>query len=173
MAVPSRIFVGITLFGLMATLATATFAVMVLTGYTSPPSSPADDPRPFSVGTKIFLVLATLFSGAFTLLSWQSLVAGARRDRQRKANRAGSAGRRAGAPSSRANTPASAGNAAAQTGQDAHGNSDAREAGPEGGSESDGEGKGTAPGKEESRKTDGKDAPEDKDGWKEPPAGYR
>lgn len=94
MAVPTRIFVGITLFGLIATLMTATYAGLVLSCYTPPPSSPIPSPPTcdaFSVGHKVFLVLATLFSGAFTVLAWRSLLAGARMDRAKRQARQESA----------------------------------------------------------------------------------
>ena len=86
MAVPARIFVGITVFGLIATVVTGAFAVIVL----SCNDRPTNDPVPaaegrcdaYGTGLKVLVVMATLFSGAFTYLAWKSLLGGARAMRE-------------------------------------------------------------------------------------------
>ncbi len=81
MGVPSRVFVGITVFGLIASLVTVPYTLLVLTGYQPPPESPVptfDNARdPVQV---IFFVLASLFSVGLTVFSWRGLVRGARQD---------------------------------------------------------------------------------------------
>jgi hypothetical protein len=85
-AVPSRAFVGMVVFGLIASLAIVPFTILVLSGY-----EPAPDalykvlypgPENFSPGDKITLVLASLFSLAVTVFAWRGLLHGARMDTQ-------------------------------------------------------------------------------------------
>jgi hypothetical protein len=83
-------------FGLIATLVTVPLAVLVLSGYVPPPESPyeflfpADDER--TVADKGVLVLAAVFSLAFTVVACRLLLDAARRDtRTRKERREGPA----------------------------------------------------------------------------------
>jgi hypothetical protein len=95
-AVPSRIFVGITMFGLISALVVVPFTVLVVS--CDPDSTSqlfgrfaGNDCTVFSPGQKIFLGLASLLTVAFTVLAWRALLAGARRDaiRRRKAQAPG------------------------------------------------------------------------------------
>lgn len=81
-AVPSRIFVGLTVFGLICTLLIVPISLVVLLDVHPAPDL-FDYARvgAFTVSQKIFLAIASLFSLAFTWLSWRSLLAGARRNR--------------------------------------------------------------------------------------------
>lgn len=92
MAVPSRAFVGILVFGLIATLAVVPYTWLVLSGYEPPPRTPYDalfpEPSDSSAGAKVFLVLASLFCVALVVAAWRGLVHGARVDRQLRAERA-------------------------------------------------------------------------------------
>lgn len=92
MAVPSRIFVGITMFGLLSALVVVPFTFLVVTcdpGSTSRlfGAFAGNDCTVFSTGQKVFLGLASLLTVCFTVLAWKALLAGARRDaiRRRKA----------------------------------------------------------------------------------------
>jgi hypothetical protein len=91
-AVPSRIFVGITMFGLISALVVVPFTFLVVS--CDPDSTSqlfgqfaGNDCTVFSTGQKIFLGLASLLTVSFTVLAWRALLAGARRDaiRRRKA----------------------------------------------------------------------------------------
>lgn len=88
MAVPSRIFVGITIFGLISTLVVVPFTVVVLTCQTDEAGIldqvGGSDCTVFSAGLKLFLGLASVLTVAFTVLSWRALLAGARRDAIRR-----------------------------------------------------------------------------------------
>lgn len=92
MAVPSRAFVGILVFGLIATLAVVPYTLMVLWGYQPPPTSPYESlfppPHESTGGSKLVLVLASLFCLALVVSAWRGLVHGARLDRQLRAQRA-------------------------------------------------------------------------------------
>lgn len=90
MALPSRVFVGITVFGLIATLLTVPYTALLLSGYRPPVLSPVLGFRdPATPGTIAFLVLASLFSIGLTAWAWRSLVAAARQDaKRRRARRA-------------------------------------------------------------------------------------
>lgn len=85
MAVPSRVYVGITVFGVIASLLTVTYTVLVLTGLRPAPLSPmlsfdrADEPA-----LLLFLVVASLLSVALTVIAWRTLLKGARRDARRR-----------------------------------------------------------------------------------------
>src|SRR5690348_13044559 len=83
-AVPSRAFVGMVVFGLLASLAVVPYTVLVLNGYEPPPTAPyrAIFPGPdhFSLGDKLVLVLASVFCVAVTLFAWRGLVGRARAD---------------------------------------------------------------------------------------------
>ena len=85
MAVPSRIFVGITLFGLLCCVLLVPYTVLVVAcreQYAADlPGIPCAD---IPIGTRLLLVLASVFAVAFTVLSWRALLAGARRDRARR-----------------------------------------------------------------------------------------
>lgn len=88
-AVPSRIFVGITIFGLLSAFVVVPFTVLVVT-------CDPDSQEPlftqfggtacatFGAGQKIFLALASILTVAFTVLAWKALLAGARRDAMRR-----------------------------------------------------------------------------------------
>lgn len=95
MAVPSRAFVGILVFALIATLAVLPYTFLVLSGYQPAPETPYEALFPpadeTTGGTKLVLVLASLFCLALVVAAWRGLVAGARVDRelrQRRAERA-------------------------------------------------------------------------------------
>jgi hypothetical protein len=83
-AVPSRIFVGLTVFGLITSLALIAFTALVLSDYQPAPDAPYQvifpEEEQSAAGTKVFLILATLFCIAFTVLCWRALLAGARHD---------------------------------------------------------------------------------------------
>jgi len=80
-AVPSRIYFVVTLFALVVTLLSVPFTVAVLTCESRPDPGLTGLPcSQFSLGSRIFLTLASLFAMAFTVLSWRTLKAGARRD---------------------------------------------------------------------------------------------
>ncbi len=89
MAVPSRVFVGVTVFGLIASLLTVPYTILALTGFRPEALSPvlsfdgAAEP-----GLMAFLVLASMFSLAVAFVGWRSLVQGARRDARRRDARA-------------------------------------------------------------------------------------
>ena len=91
-AVPTRIFVGITVFGLVCSVLTLAAFVLLFTCNAPPPQSVVDLQQracqTFTGGQKVFLGLAAAFSIAFTVLAWRSLLAGARNDRARRQARA-------------------------------------------------------------------------------------
>ncbi|MCA1819322.1 MAG: hypothetical protein ABR562_02145 [Thermoplasmatota archaeon] len=100
---PSRIFVGITMFGLISALVVVPFTVLVVA--CDPASGSAflgqfggTDCTVFSVGQKIFLGLASILTVAFTVLAWRALLAGARRDAIRRARRQEELQEKAGRP---------------------------------------------------------------------------
>lgn len=86
MAVPSRAFVGMVVFGLIASLAVVPYTVLVLGGYEAPVDAPykAIFPGPEDVGTgdKVALVLASVFCLAVTVFAWRALLGRARADVQ-------------------------------------------------------------------------------------------
>lgn len=89
MAAPSRVYVGVVVFGLIASLVTVTYTAMFLSGYRPPPEPPLIYLEPPEEPAKqFFLVLASIFSVAFTVFAWRQLVAGAREDRQTRERRA-------------------------------------------------------------------------------------
>ncbi len=83
-AVPSRVFVGITVFGLIASLVVAPYTVLILSGYSPPPNAPYEVLFPsgagHDAGDKAFLALASLFSVLLAVFGWRSLLQAARRD---------------------------------------------------------------------------------------------
>ena len=87
-AVPSRVFVGVVVFGLIASLVTGTYTLLILSGYQPPPDptvitfEPPEEPS-----KRFFLVLSTIFSVALTPYAWRELVRGARRDASRRQQR--------------------------------------------------------------------------------------
>ncbi|MEK6975384.1 MAG: hypothetical protein AABY18_03470 [Candidatus Thermoplasmatota archaeon] len=92
MPVPSRAFVGILVFALIATLAVVPYTLLVLSGYQPPPETPYDalfpEPDDSSPGTRLVLVLASLFCVALVVSAWRGLLHGARLDRKVRAERA-------------------------------------------------------------------------------------
>lgn len=90
MAVPSRVYVGVVTFGLIVVLPILAYASLLLAGYAPPPTAPheilfPEEPvrNPAEI---VFLVIAILFSVAFTVFAARALLEGARRDeRKRKA----------------------------------------------------------------------------------------
>jgi hypothetical protein len=74
------------IFGLIASLAVVPYTLLVLGGYQPPPDAPYKalfpGPDPFSVGDKLALGLASLFSLALTVFAWRGLLHGARMDTQ-------------------------------------------------------------------------------------------
>lgn len=87
-AVPSRVFVGLLVFGLMTSLALVPYTLLLLSGY-QPAGEPlvGPDPQAFSAADKLALALACLFSLAVAVASWRALLASARRDMQRRRER--------------------------------------------------------------------------------------
>lgn len=92
MAVPSRAFVGILVFGLIATLAIVPYTVLLLSGYRPPPATPYEALFPAADesagGTKLVLVIASLFCVGLVVSAWRGLLHGARLDRRLRAERA-------------------------------------------------------------------------------------
>lgn len=84
MVVPSRAYVGILTFALLASLAVIPYTILILVGYEAPPASPHEllfpEPQESDPGTKVVLVLASLFCLALVFVSWRGLLAVARRD---------------------------------------------------------------------------------------------
>lgn len=81
MRVPSRVYVGILVFGLIASLTTLTYTVLFLSGYRPPPEPPLIYLEPPAEPAKqFFLILASLFSIGLTVMAWRELLASARRD---------------------------------------------------------------------------------------------
>lgn len=90
MAVPSRAFVGMVVFGLIASLAIVPYTLLVLGGYQPPATAPYWQQlfRPtFSLGDKLALALASLFSIAVTVFAWRGLLHGARMDTRMRRDR--------------------------------------------------------------------------------------
>ncbi len=87
--VPSRVYVGITVFGLLATVLVVPYTLLVFTGLRPAAISPilsfdgADDP-----GFRVFLVVASAMCIGLTTYAWRALLDGARRDARRRQNRA-------------------------------------------------------------------------------------
>jgi len=83
---PSRAFVGVVVFGLITVLVTIPYTVLVLADYQPAADAPHKlvFPEEADLGTKVFLVLASVFSIALLVFSWRALVAGARRDAERR-----------------------------------------------------------------------------------------
>jgi hypothetical protein len=83
-AVPSRAFVGMVVFGLIASLAIVPYTLLVLGGYEPPADAPywqeIFPPSGASTGDKLALALASLFSIALTVFAWRGLLHGARMD---------------------------------------------------------------------------------------------
>ncbi|HJQ94042.1 MAG TPA: hypothetical protein VJ874_07155 [Candidatus Thermoplasmatota archaeon] len=90
MAVPSRAFVGMVVFGLIASLAIVPYTLLVLGGYQPPATAPDWQQlfRPsFSAGDKLALAMASLFSIAVTVFAWRGLLHGARMDTKARRDR--------------------------------------------------------------------------------------
>ncbi len=89
MAVPSRVYVGVFVFGLIASIVTLTYTALFLSGYQPPP-----DPKvitfdpPEEPAKRFFLVLASLFSIGLTVVAWRLLIEGARQDAKTRQRRA-------------------------------------------------------------------------------------
>ena len=89
MALPSRVYVGVFVFGLIASIVTLTYTALFLSGYRPPPEppliyfEPPDEPA-----KQFFLVLSSLLCVGFTVFAWRRLVAGARRDVETRRRRA-------------------------------------------------------------------------------------
>ncbi len=87
--VPSRVYVGITVFGLLAMVLTVPYTFLVFTGLRPAPLSPilsfegADD-----MGFRVFLVVASGFAVGLTVFAWRALLDAARRDSRRREARA-------------------------------------------------------------------------------------
>jgi hypothetical protein len=95
MAVPSRVFVGLVIFGLIASLALVPFTILVLTGYEPEDGSPLLPGRSeFGVGDKLVLILGSLFGLALTYVAWRGLVQGARHDAKLRKQKQGDKSRR-------------------------------------------------------------------------------
>lgn len=95
MAVPTRVYVGVVVFGVIAALVTLTYTALVLSGVRQPP----DPSEPYQVlfppegssipvGEQVFLGIASLFSVAVTVWAWRTLVSGARADAAMRRSRA-------------------------------------------------------------------------------------
>lgn len=86
MAIPSRAFVGMVVFGLIASLAVVPYTLLVLGGYEPPATAPywrgLFPTSGYSPGDKLVLVLASAFSLAVTVFAWRGLLHGARQDRE-------------------------------------------------------------------------------------------
>lgn len=81
MAIPSRVFVGLVVFGLIASLAIIPYTLLVLSGYEAGNSSPLlPENSEFTLGDKLVLVLGSLFSLALSVTAWRGLLRGARHD---------------------------------------------------------------------------------------------
>lgn len=86
MRLPSRAFVGVTVFGLITVLVTIPYTLLILSGYTPAPGAPHERIFPQdedTVGLRIFLVLASLFSIAMVVVAWRTLLSAARQDARR------------------------------------------------------------------------------------------
>jgi hypothetical protein len=82
-AIPSRAFVGMVVFGLIASLAIVPYTLLVLSGYEPPPNAPYEaifKDEPFTAGDKLVLALASVFSVAITVFAWRGLLGRARSD---------------------------------------------------------------------------------------------
>lgn len=92
MAVPSRAFVGILVFALLASVAVVPYTVLILAGYQAPAEAPHEllfpEPQDAEPGTKVVLVLASLFCVVLVGAAWRGLVAAARQDAQVRRQRA-------------------------------------------------------------------------------------
>lgn len=85
-AIPSRAFVGMVVFGLIACLAIVPYTLLVLGGYEPPATQPywrsLFPAAGFSAGDRLVLALASAFSVAVTVFAWRGLLHGARQDRR-------------------------------------------------------------------------------------------
>lgn len=92
MAIPSRVFVGILVFGLLASFAIIPYTILVLSGYDPPAEAPYQNlfpqPEQPNGGTSLVLVLASLFCLAVVVTAWRGLLHGARLDKRLRAERA-------------------------------------------------------------------------------------
>ncbi len=89
MAVPSRAYVGVVTFGILVVLPIMAYTILLLAGYTPPPSAPhevlfpAEPVRDWAQIT--FLSIALVFSAAFTFFAARALLQAARRDERKRA----------------------------------------------------------------------------------------
>jgi hypothetical protein len=92
MAVPSRAFVGILVFALIASLAVVPYTVLILAGYEPPADAPHEllfpEPSATSAGDKVVLALASLFCLALVVAAWRGLLGVARQDAALRRQRA-------------------------------------------------------------------------------------
>lgn len=86
MAIPSRAYVGLLVFGVMATLLVGGYTALVLSGYT-PAENSAGPPQFFQppqegypVGHRLLLVVATIACVLLTAVAWRQLLDRARSD---------------------------------------------------------------------------------------------
>lgn len=83
-AIPSRAFVGMVVFGLIASLAVVPYTLLILSGYEPPPDAPYEaifpGPGGTDTGDKIVLVLASAFCVTVTVFAWRGLLGRARAD---------------------------------------------------------------------------------------------
>lgn len=87
MEVPSRAYVGVVVFGLIASLLTLAYASVLLSGYQPPADSPYELLFPEETirpGEWLFLMLTAGYSLVLTWLSSRALLHGARRDMARR-----------------------------------------------------------------------------------------
>jgi hypothetical protein len=84
---PSRAYVGVVVFGLITVAATISYTVLVLQDVEPSLNSPYAQlfPEPDrSLGMKVFLVLASMFSLALFWAGWRALLTASRRDAKRR-----------------------------------------------------------------------------------------
>lgn len=86
--VPTRAYVGLTVFGLITGLLVLAYALLLLGGYQPAAESPYEllfpEPRERDVGASLFLLLAGGFCIGFTAWSWCRLLNGAREARKKR-----------------------------------------------------------------------------------------
>lgn len=84
-------YVGVVVFGLIASLSVLAYTVLILVGYQPPAESPYEllfpEPEETVPGQTLFLSLAVLFTVGFTAVAWRALLRGAREDLAIQRNR--------------------------------------------------------------------------------------
>lgn len=87
--VPTRAYVGLTVFGLITGMLVLAYALLLLGGYQPAPESPYEllfpEPTERDIGSSMFLLLAGAFCLGFTVWSCRRLVRGARAARKQRA----------------------------------------------------------------------------------------